>query len=73
MEPGYDKETLREMVREVLREGLEERKGVFYDVLVEVLEDLTRVRAIAEGEGSETAKIPLILSDSYKGGESCRE
>ena len=61
MEPGYDKEILSEMVKEVLREGLEERKGVFYDVLVEVLEDLALGRAIAEGEGSETVDRKEIM------------
>jgi hypothetical protein len=45
-----NKDVVRELIREVLLEFLEERKGVLYDVLVEVIEDLALTRAIIEGE-----------------------
>ena len=55
MDTGSNKDTLRQMVKEVLQECLEEKKGVLYDVLVEVVEDLALSRAITEGEESELA------------------
>jgi flagellar biosynthesis/type III secretory pathway protein FliH len=48
-----NKEMVREMLREVLLEFLEEKKGVLYDVLVEVIEDLALSRAIIVGEDSD--------------------
>jgi hypothetical protein len=48
-----NKDIVREMVREVLLEFLEEGKGVLYDVLVEVIEDLALNRAIIVAEDSD--------------------
>jgi hypothetical protein len=48
-----NKEMVREMLREVLLEFLEEKKGVLYDVLVEVIEDLALSQAIIEGENTD--------------------
>ena len=65
MDTGPNKDTLRQMVKEVLQECLEEKKGVLYDVLVEVVEDLALSRAITEGEDSELAdreEVRQILS-----------
>lgn len=54
-------------MKQAILEAMEEKKGVVYDLLVEVMEDVAMIRAIQEGEDSGFAgrdEIFGILSDS---------
>jgi hypothetical protein len=62
MDPECNKETVREMVKEVLLEFLEQRQGVLYDILVEIVEDLALSRAIAEGEDTDLVDRKEIMN-----------
>ncbi|MDA3895184.1 MAG: hypothetical protein PF482_03430 [Desulfobacteraceae bacterium] len=54
METNIDEGRLKQVFKEALIETLEERKGVFHDLIVEAIEDIALSRAIREGEHTET-------------------
>jgi len=45
-----DKNQLKEVFKQALTELLQEQRDLFYDVFVEVLEDIAMANAIKEGE-----------------------
>ena len=53
---------VKEMFKQAIFEVLEERKDWFYDLFVEVIEDLALVNAIKEGEGEESVNREEVLS-----------
>jgi len=44
---------IKELFKQALLEVLEERGDLFYDLVVEAIEDIAMVRAIREGEETE--------------------
>lgn len=54
MQTIIDDSKLKQLLKEVLVETLEEKRDVFHDLITEALEDIALVRAIQEGEGTET-------------------
>ena len=56
MQTQIDDGKLKELLKEAVMEALEEKRNIFHDLIVEALEDIALVRAIQEGEGSETIK-----------------
>ncbi|MBC8430414.1 MAG: hypothetical protein H8D96_00695 [Desulfobacterales bacterium] len=54
MQTVIDDSKLKQLLKEVLVETLEEKRDVFHDLITEALEDIALVRAIQEGEGTET-------------------
>lgn len=55
MQTDIDESRLKQVFKEALIETLEERKGVFHDLIVEAMEDIALSRAIREGEQSGNA------------------
>jgi len=53
---------IRRLFKEALAETLEEKKDLFYNLLVEVIEDIAMVRAIQEGENTE----PVSRQEIFK-------
>jgi len=53
---------LRRLFKEAFVETLEERKDLFYNLFVEVIEDIALVRAIQEGENTE----PVSRQEIFK-------
>ncbi|MBL6971662.1 MAG: hypothetical protein ISR63_06005 [Desulfobacterales bacterium] len=54
MQTVIDDSKLKQLLKEALIETLEEKRDVFHDLITEALEDIALVRAIQEGEGTET-------------------
>lgn len=54
MQTVIDDSKLKQLLKEALVETLEEQRDVFHDLIAEALEDIALVRAIQEGEGTET-------------------
>ena len=54
MQTVIDDSKLKQLLKEVLVETLEEKRDVFHDLITEALEDIALVRAIQEGEDTET-------------------
>ena len=50
-----DSGKLKEVFKQAIIEAMEEKRDLFHDLLVEAMEDLGMIRAIQEGEDSETA------------------
>lgn len=48
-----DEQKMKRIVKEALLELLEERQGLFYELVSEVIEDAGLTQAIKEGEESE--------------------
>jgi hypothetical protein len=55
MQTNIDESKIKQLLKEALIETLEERKGVFHDLIVEAMEDIALSRAIREGEKSGNA------------------
>jgi hypothetical protein len=53
---------LKEVFKQAIIEALEEKKDLFHDLLVEAMEDLGMIRAIQQGEESETASRDEVFS-----------
>jgi hypothetical protein len=49
-----DEAQIKELFKQALVELLQERKDLLHELIAEVLEDLALVRAIKEGEDTET-------------------
>ena len=54
MQTLIDEGKLKELLKEALIEAIEEKRNIFYDLIVDALEDTAMVRAIQEGEHTET-------------------
>ena len=54
MQTVIDEGKLKQVFKEALMETLEERKNVFHEMIIEALEDIALIRAIREGENTET-------------------
>ncbi|MCJ7540924.1 MAG: hypothetical protein MUO88_14815 [Desulfobacterales bacterium] len=54
MQTLIDDSKLKQLLKEALIEAIEEKKNVFYDLIVDAVEDIAIVRAIQEGENTET-------------------
>jgi len=52
METRIDDQKIKDLFKQALFETLEEKRGVFYELMVEVMEDIGMVRAIREGENT---------------------
>jgi hypothetical protein len=52
---------LKELLKTALIEILQEQKEVFTDIIVEAMEDVALVKAIEEGENTETVNIKEIF------------
>jgi len=57
-----DESRLKEILKKALIEVLEERKTLFYELIAEVLEDIALVRAIKEGETTESVSRAEVFS-----------
>ncbi len=55
MQTNIDENKIKQLLKEALIETLEERKGVFHDLIIEAIEDIALSRAIREGEKSGNA------------------
>jgi hypothetical protein len=54
MTTPVDEQRTKELFKQAMIELLEERKDLFYDLFVEVIEDSILVAAIREGAGSDS-------------------
>ena len=54
MQTLIDDGKLKQLLKEALIEAIEEKRNVFYDLIVDALEDIAMLRAIQEGEHTET-------------------
>lgn len=54
MQTLIDDGKLKQLLREALIEAIEEKRDLFYDLIVDAVEDIAIVRAIQEGEDTET-------------------
>ncbi len=52
---------LKELLKTTLIEILQEQKEVFTDIIVEAMEDIALVKAIEEGENTETVNLKEIF------------
>ena len=57
-----DEGRLKEIFKLALFEVFEERKSLFYELLTEAMEDIALVRAIKEGEDTESVSRAQISS-----------
>ena len=53
---------LKEILKNALIEVFEERKSLFYELFVEALEDIALIRAIKEGEATESVSRDEVFS-----------
>jgi len=58
----FEEGRIRRLFKEAFVETLEEKKDLFYNLLVEVIEDIAMVRAIQEGENTE----PVSKQEIFK-------
>ena len=54
MQTVIDDSKLKQLLKEAFIEAIEEKKNIFYDLIVDAVEDIALVRAIQEGENTET-------------------
>ena len=54
MQTQIDDARLKRLLKEAFIEALEEKKDIFHDLMIEAMEDAALVRAIKEGEATET-------------------
>ena len=52
---------LKELIKTAIIEILQEQKEVFTDIIVEAMEDIALVKAIEEGENTETVSREAIF------------
>lgn len=55
MQTLIDDSKLKQLLKEAFIEAIEEKRNIFHDLIVEAVEDIALVRAIQEGENTETA------------------
>jgi len=56
MEALIPDKKIKDLFKQAIIEAIEEKKELFHDLLLEVMEDLAMVRAIQDGENSGPAK-----------------
>jgi hypothetical protein len=56
-----EEERVKDLLKQAILEVFQEREDLFYDLFAEVIEDLALVRAIKEGEDSETVSKVEVL------------
>ena len=61
MQTPIDDTKLKQLLKEALIEVLEEKKNIFYDLMIEAMEDTALVRAIREGEDTESVSKQEVL------------
>jgi hypothetical protein len=61
MSTSLDDQKTKELFKQAMIELLEERKDLFYDLFAEVIEDSLLIRAIQEGETTDSASREDIL------------
>ena len=49
MQPLIDEDKIKQLMKEALVETLQEQKDIFYDMIVEAIEDIAITRAIRKG------------------------
>jgi superfamily I DNA/RNA helicase len=54
MQTLIDDDKLKQLLKEAIIEAIEEKRNLFYDLIVDAVEDIAIVRAIQEGENTET-------------------
>jgi len=59
---SVDDDKLKQLLKEAFIEAIEEKRNVFYELIVDALEDIAMVRAIREGEQSETVAPQEVFS-----------
>ena len=57
-----DSSKLKEVFKQAIIEAMEEKKDLVHDLLVEAMEDLGMIRAIQQGEDSETVSRDEVFS-----------
>jgi hypothetical protein len=62
MQTSVDDEKLKQLLKEAFIEAIEEKRNVFYELIVDALEDIAMVRAIREGEQSKTVAKQEVFS-----------
>jgi len=62
MQTLIDDSKLKQLLKEAVIEALEEKKNIFHDLMLEVMEDMALVHAIKEGEDTETISKKEILN-----------
>lgn len=62
MQTLIDDIRLKQLLKEAVIEALEEKKNIFHDLMLEVMEDMALVHAIKEGEDTETISKKEILN-----------
>ena len=54
MQTLIDDSKLKQLLKEAFIEAIEEKRNIFHDLIVDAVEDIAIVRAIQEGENTET-------------------
>ena len=54
MQTLIDDSKLKQLLKEALIETIEEKRNIFHDLIVDAVEDIGILRAIQEGEYTET-------------------
>ena len=62
METLIDDGKLKQLLKEALIEAIEEKRNIFHDMIVDAVEDIAMVRAIQEGENTETVSKQEIFN-----------
>lgn len=60
-ETTLDTSQLKELIKSAIAEVLQEQKEVFTDIIVEAMEDIALVKAIAKGENTELVSREAIF------------
>lgn len=64
-ESTLNTDQLKELLKAAIVEIWQEQKEVFTDIIVEAMEDIALVKAIEEGEKTETVSRENIFSQKY--------
>ncbi len=62
MQTLIDDGKLKQLLKEAFIEAIEEKKNIFHDLIVDAVEDIAIVRAIQEGENTETVSKQEIFN-----------
>ena len=59
---SVDEKKLKNLLKETLIEVIEQKKGLFHDIVAEVIEDIAITNAIKEGESTESISREEVFS-----------
>jgi hypothetical protein len=62
MQTLIDDSKLKQLLKDAFIEAIEEKRNVFYELIVDAIEDIAIVRAIREGEDSKTVSNQEIFN-----------